>query len=60
LAAADRESAGRPSVPAVPWERADTLQLYLREIGQVNLLTPKEEVALAKRIKKATEPRAST
>ena len=30
----------------------DTLQLYLREIGQVKLLTPKEEIALARRIKR--------
>jgi RNA polymerase primary sigma factor len=30
----------------------DTLQLYLREIGQVKLLTPQEEVELAKRIRK--------
>jgi RNA polymerase primary sigma factor len=28
------------------------LQLYLREIGQVKLITPKEEIVLAKRIKK--------
>jgi RNA polymerase primary sigma factor len=33
-------------------QRGDTLQLYLREIGQVNLLTPKEEIELAARIKK--------
>jgi RNA polymerase primary sigma factor len=32
--------------------RGDALQLYLREIGQVNLLTPQEEIALAKRIKR--------
>src|ERR1700759_3208411 len=30
----------------------DSLQLYLREIGQVKLLTPAEEIGLAKRIKK--------
>jgi len=30
----------------------DTLQLYLREIGQVKLLSPKEEIALARRIKR--------
>ena len=32
--------------------RGDAFQLYLREIGQVALLTPKEEIALAKRIKR--------
>src|SRR2546427_13115312 len=32
--------------------RGDAVQLYLREIGQVKLLTPKEEIALAKRIKR--------
>lgn len=30
----------------------DTLQLYLREIGQVKLLTPKEEITLARRIRR--------
>jgi RNA polymerase primary sigma factor len=32
--------------------QGDTLQLYLREIGQVKLLTPKEEIALARRIRR--------
>src|SRR6266702_469797 len=30
----------------------DALQLYLREIGQVKLLTPEEEIVLARRIKR--------
>jgi len=34
------------------YQRGDAFQLYLREIGQVPLLTPKEEIALAKRIKR--------
>jgi RNA polymerase primary sigma factor len=32
--------------------QGDTLQLYLREIGQVKLLTPKEEIMLARRIRR--------
>ncbi len=32
--------------------QGDTLQLYLREIGQVKLLTPQEEITLARRIKR--------
>ena len=32
--------------------RGDTLQLYLREIGQVKLLTPEEELALARRVRR--------
>jgi RNA polymerase primary sigma factor len=35
--------------------QGNTLQLYLREIGQVKLLTPAEEILLAKRIKKGDE-----
>ncbi|MFZ0826594.1 MAG: sigma-70 family RNA polymerase sigma factor [Verrucomicrobiia bacterium] len=54
---------GRPGKPALPNVqpaepapleslRGDSLQLYLREIGQVKLITPKEEIALARRIKR--------
>jgi RNA polymerase primary sigma factor len=32
--------------------RGDALQIYLSEIGQVKLLTPKEEITLARRIKR--------
>jgi RNA polymerase primary sigma factor len=32
--------------------RGDTLQLYLREIGQVELITPDEEISLAERIQR--------
>jgi len=35
--------------------QGNSLQLYLREIGQVKLLTPAEEIVLAKRIKKGDE-----
>lgn len=34
---------------------AGALELYLREVGRVKLLTPQEEIALAKRIKKGDE-----
>ena len=33
----------------------DTLQLYLREIGQVKLLTPEEEIALARRVRRGDQ-----
>lgn len=36
-------------------ERGDNLQLYLREIGRVELLTPEQEVELAKRIQQGDE-----
>jgi len=41
-------------VASAPTEslRGDSLKLYLREIGQVKLLTAKEEIALAKRIQR--------
>src|SRR3974390_2062139 len=35
--------------------QAPALHLYMREIGQVKLLTPAEEIALAKRIRKGDE-----
>ena len=40
--------------------RGDALQLYLREIGQVKLLTPQEEIVLARRIKRGTRRLASS
>ncbi|MGD1084844.1 MAG: sigma-70 family RNA polymerase sigma factor [Verrucomicrobiota bacterium] len=44
LAAADKERA--------PYDGETAIKLYLREIGQVKLLRPEEEIALAARIKK--------
>ena len=53
---------GRGIAEAEPMEassnrgaRGDNLQLYLREIGQVELLTPEQEIQLAKRIQKGDE-----
>jgi RNA polymerase primary sigma factor len=42
-------------MPTVDGRRGDALELYLREIGPVKLLTPKEEIALARRIKRGDE-----
>ncbi|MBU6409103.1 MAG: sigma-70 family RNA polymerase sigma factor [Verrucomicrobia bacterium] len=41
-----------PPPPSSEPLHADAFQLYLREIGRVKLLTPDEELALAKRIRK--------
>ena len=41
-----------PIIAADLRQSADAYSLYLREIGETPLLTPKEEVALAKRIKR--------
>jgi RNA polymerase primary sigma factor len=46
----EKEVRAAESIPS-EWSRGDALQLYLREIGQVKLLTPQEEIQLAKRIK---------
>jgi RNA polymerase primary sigma factor len=45
---------GLPETETAPTEslRGDTLLLYLREIGQVKLLTPKEEITLARRVRR--------
>jgi RNA polymerase primary sigma factor len=51
-----RASGGHEMEPNQPFPadfpRGDALHLYLREIGQVKLITPKEEIALARRIKR--------
>jgi RNA polymerase primary sigma factor len=49
--------AAREIGPAVvyPVSRGDALDLYFREIGQVKLLTPKEESTLARRIKRGDQ-----
>ena len=48
-------AAESPAEPRAGMTQVPALQLYLREIGQVKLLTPKEEIALAKRIKRGDE-----
>src|SRR5882724_10142540 len=61
LSLATREEKPEPAVTKEPepvrYEstQGNTLQLYLREIGQVKLLTPAEEIVLANRIKKGDE-----
>jgi len=41
-----------PSVEGIPPD--DSVRMYLREIGRVQLLTPEEEVELAKRLERST------
>ena len=54
-----RDDCGRESAPAAPVDDAalahvttDTLQLFLNEIGRHRLLTPEEEIELARRIER--------
>jgi len=45
------EPAEQPAA-STDFARGDTLQLYLREIGKVKLLTPEEELKLARKVKR--------
>jgi RNA polymerase primary sigma factor len=45
-------AATEPEIISTESLQGDSLQLYLREIGQVKLLTPQEEITLAKRIRR--------
>jgi RNA polymerase primary sigma factor len=49
------ESAPERDMTPADSRGGDTFQLYLREIGQVKLLTPEEEIELAERIKLGDE-----
>jgi RNA polymerase primary sigma factor len=53
--ASSRASAALPSEPALAGESASVLRLYLREIGQVKLLSREEETALARRVQRGDE-----
>jgi RNA polymerase primary sigma factor len=49
------ESAPERDMTPADSRGGDTFQLYLREIGQVKLLAPDEEIALAERIKRGDQ-----
>jgi len=51
------EATPEPQAPEERWnhEGSSALNLYMREVGQVNLLTPKEELALAERVQAGDE-----
>jgi RNA polymerase primary sigma factor len=50
----DGDSSTRAGEGAEPWREltTDSLQLFLKEIGRIDLLTPPQEVELAKRIER--------
>lgn len=53
--AGQRELAPEKDIPAAGFGGSDSFHLYLREIGQVKLITPEEENRLAERIKAGDE-----
>ena len=55
LKATEAEPAQEIDLTPVDSPRGDTFQLYLREIGQVKLLAPAEEIALAERIQRGDQ-----
>ena len=52
IVARDEEFPPIPDKERAPYDGDTAIKLYLREIGQVKLLTPQEEIELAARIKK--------
>ncbi len=48
----DKETAANEPRPRQTYDPDTAIKLYLREIGQVKLLTPQEEITLAARIKR--------
>lgn len=51
-ATATPERQAAAALPRLEYEPSDSLSLYMREVGEVDLLTPEEEVQLAARIKR--------
>ncbi|MCS7089448.1 MAG: RNA polymerase sigma factor RpoD/SigA [Verrucomicrobiota bacterium] len=55
VCSANRDSDVLEGLHDLPHETASAISLYMREAGQVPLLTPEEEIELAARIKKGDE-----